>query len=119
MVDVYKRQVVCCACGITAQTRRLALGAVSYTHLFDNLFAVASTTECTGLIPAAPEEAPEITSYSDIYDIPLANDPSAAVALRTKCKKFAHKTQKGEESDSSGILAFFAYYYEMLRSRLV
>lgn len=41
------------------------------------------------------------------------------VALRTKCKKFAHKTQKGEESDSSGILAFFAYYYEMLRSRLV
>lgn len=42
-----------------------------------------------------------------------------AVALRTKCKKFAHKTQKGEESDSSGILAFFAYYYEMLRSRLV
>lgn len=44
---------------------------------------------------------------------------AARVALRTKCKKFAHKTQKGEESDSSGILAFFAYYYEMLRSRLV
>lgn len=44
---------------------------------------------------------------------------SLNVALRTKCKKFAHKTQKGEESDSSGILAFFAYYYEMLRSRLV
>ena len=54
----------------------------------------------------------EVVEYGYIVCEPV-------VALRTKCKKFAHKTQKGEESDSSGILAFFAYYYEMLRSRLV
>ena len=58
--------------------KKLPYNAEDGRELFDNLFAVASTTECTGLIPAAPEEAPEITSYSDIYDIPLANDPSAA-----------------------------------------
>ena len=57
-----------------------------------------------------------IRSY---YDYRREKEPETFVALRTKCKKFAHKTQKGEESDSSGILAFFAYYYEMLRSRLV
>ena len=54
-----------------------------------------------------------------IYELEFYRENTEVVALRTKCKKFAHKTQKGEESDSSGILAFFAYYYEMLRSRLV
>ena len=58
--------------------KKLPYNAEDGRELFDNLFAVASTTECTGLIPAAPEEAPEITSYSDIYDIHLANDPCAA-----------------------------------------
>ncbi len=45
-------------------------------ELFENLFPVASSMECTGLIPAAPESADEVDSYSDIYDIPLADDPT-------------------------------------------
>lgn len=32
---------------------------------------VASTTECTGLIPFAPETADENAAFGDIYDIPL------------------------------------------------
>lgn len=37
--------------------KKLPYNAEDGRELFDNLFAVASTTECTGLIPAAPEEA--------------------------------------------------------------
>lgn len=47
-------------------------------ELFDEEFAVASATECTGLMPAAPATEPEVRSYSDIYDIPLAKDPKDA-----------------------------------------
>ena len=47
-------------------------------ELFDNLFPVASSMDCTGLIPAAPESSEEVDSYSDIYDIPLADDPARA-----------------------------------------
>lgn len=43
-------------------------------EIFDDLFNVASGMECTGLIPAAPYNADEIRSYSDIYDIPLSSD---------------------------------------------
>lgn len=43
-------------------------------ELFDNLFAVASSMECTGLIPAAPDSSAEVDSYSDIYDIPLSKN---------------------------------------------
>lgn len=43
-------------------------------ELYDNLFAVASTTECTGLIPAAAPEDEPAASYSEIYDVPLANE---------------------------------------------
>ncbi len=43
-------------------------------ELYDELFAVASSMECTGLIPAAPVSAAETDSYSDIYDIPLSSD---------------------------------------------
>ncbi len=46
--------------------------------LFDETFAVASTMECTGLIPAAPESTEEVDSYSEIYDIPLTKDKKAA-----------------------------------------
>ena len=44
--------------------------------IFDEAFSVASTTECTGLIPSAPASGAEADSYSDIYDIPLADDPT-------------------------------------------
>lgn len=46
-------------------------------ELFDQLYGVVSGTECTGLIPAAPHEASEIHSYSEIYDIPLSVDQSS------------------------------------------
>ena len=46
--------------------------------LYDDPYEVASTTECTGLIPAAPASPSEVDSYSDIYDVPLADDPHAA-----------------------------------------
>lgn len=54
-------------------------------ELFDNLFAVASTTECTGLIPAVPGGEPEETaSYSDIYDVPLANEKKPETTPKKK-----------------------------------
>ncbi len=41
--------------------------------LYDNSFHAASMSECTGLIPTAPDDQSEVHSYSDIYDIPLPN----------------------------------------------
>lgn len=58
--------------------KRLPYDGDTQRELFDNLLEVASATECTGLIPAAPESTADATSYSDIYDIPLAADASAA-----------------------------------------
>ncbi|HJD24220.1 MAG TPA: hypothetical protein H9694_08785 [Firmicutes bacterium] len=45
-------------------------------ELYDELFEVASSMECTGLIPAAPESSAEVDSYSEIYDIPLSGSPN-------------------------------------------
>ena len=51
---------------------------VSYTHLEEELYEemmdVASSTECTGLMPTPPVTKRETESYSKIYDIPLAKD---------------------------------------------
>ena len=56
--------------------------------LYDDPFDVVSTTECTGLIPAAPASAAQVDSYSDIYDVPLADDPAAARhSLQTSKKR--------------------------------
>ncbi len=41
--------------------------------LFNDEFTVASATECTGLIPSSPETESQVDSYSEIYDIPLAD----------------------------------------------
>lgn len=41
-------------------------------ELFDDLYAVASSTECTGLMPTPATSEPEANSYSQIYDIPLS-----------------------------------------------
>lgn len=38
---------------------------------YDN---VASTMDCTGLIPAAPASGAEVESYTDIYAIPQPAD---------------------------------------------
>ena len=37
-------------------------------HIFDEEFAVASSTDFTGLIPAAPHTSEEANSYDDIYN---------------------------------------------------
>ena len=43
-------------------------------ELFEDVFSVASTTDCTGLIPAAPDSAAQVESYGEIYDIPLSRN---------------------------------------------
>lgn len=55
--------------------------------IFDESFSVASTTECTGLIPSAPVSGAEADSYSDIYDVPLAKTPADAVHALQSVKK--------------------------------
>lgn len=43
--------------------------------LYEHLNPVASSTECTGLMPTPATEPSELDSYSDIYDIPLTESP--------------------------------------------
>ena len=43
-------------------------------RFFNEMFSVASSMECTGLIPAAPVTDAAADSYGDLYDIPLAKD---------------------------------------------
>lgn len=43
--------------------------------LFDHINAVASSTECTGLIPTPATDQEELDSYTDIYDVPLTDSP--------------------------------------------
>lgn len=40
----------------------------------DDLFSVASATECTGLCYAPPHDDAEVESYTDVYEIPLKKD---------------------------------------------
>lgn len=40
------------------------------SDVFLDLNTVASSTECTGLIPSAPATDEEAESYMDIYEIP-------------------------------------------------
>ncbi len=42
-------------------------------ELFDDIFPVASSCECTGLMPFAVHDESEIKSYGRIYDIPLSD----------------------------------------------
>lgn len=35
------------------------------------LFEVASCTECTGLIPSAPQDSQELSSYEDLREISM------------------------------------------------
>ncbi len=43
-------------------------------ELFNEMFPVSSSTDCTGLIPTAVTEDAELNSYGQIYDIPLSKD---------------------------------------------
>jgi len=49
-------------------------GADKESSLFDSTFFVASSTECTGLIPANPASESEMVSYEEIYSIPLSHE---------------------------------------------
>ncbi len=66
-------------------------------ELFQNLQPVASTTECTGLIPAAPGSEPEMDSYTDIYDVPLDLHPQPA----PKDVKEGHASKKHDRADNT------------------
>lgn len=66
-------------------------------YLYDDLFSVASSMECTGLIPAAPESVSEVDAYSEIYDIPLTKNsvtPDHQIQSNKKAPE-AYKKGKG------------------------
>ena len=44
-------------------------------YLFNDEKQVASSTECTGLMPTPATSEDELESYSQIYDVPLAKAP--------------------------------------------
>ena len=45
---------------------------------YEELYGVASSTECTGLIPSAPLDPAEVSSYQAIYDVPMSKNAKAA-----------------------------------------
>ena len=45
---------------------------------YEELYGVASSTECTGLIPSAPTDPAEVASYQAIYDVPMSKNAKAA-----------------------------------------
>ena len=47
-------------------------------ELFDDLSSVASSMECTGLVPSAPISTSELNAYGEIYDIPLQKNSKEA-----------------------------------------
>lgn len=55
--------------------------------LFDNLFSVASNTECTGLIPGTAVSDAELDSYSEIYDIPLSKNKNRNITKHFETKE--------------------------------
>ena len=48
--------------------------AVDEEELYEEMMDVASSTECTRLMPTPPVTKRETESYPKIYDIPLAKD---------------------------------------------
>ena len=62
--------------------------------IFDETFNVASSTECTGLIPSAPLSGSEADSYSEIYDVPLTKTPADAVHALQNVKKESDTEKK-------------------------
>ncbi len=60
-------------------------------------FSVASGTECTGMIPAAPVNEAAVESYHEIYDIPLADDPDLACHDMQSAKKTKSNTPNPDQ----------------------
>lgn len=57
------------------QTRKVRdAGTESADEFYSDLSRVASSTECTGLIPSAAYTEDEVDAYAEIYAIPLAKD---------------------------------------------
>ncbi|MCI8624417.1 MAG: hypothetical protein HFG26_12265 [Provencibacterium sp.] len=57
-------------------------------ELYNERFSVMSSTECTGLIPAAPVDEAEADSYQEIYDIPLSHEkPGEQLRQEKKIEK--------------------------------
>lgn len=69
-------------------------------ELFDDSFCIASMSECTGLIPCAPEWEGEIRSYSDIYDIPLCDNLTERRDIMDDRNKFENKNQNKNQSQN-------------------
>lgn len=53
-------------------------------ELFNEMYPVSSSTECTGLIPTAVTEDSEVHSYGEIYDIPLSKDEQKSLKQEKK-----------------------------------
>ena len=73
--------------------------------LFDEQFSVASSTDCTGLIPAAPANEAEAESYGELYDIPLAKKAKDANNHMQDEDVYNTPTSKGgiwEKDDHNG-----------------
>lgn len=65
-------------------------------------FYVASSTDCTGLIPSAPVTENEVDSYNELYDVPLAKDPKDAHnhmqdIRKTKSSLFQTKSETNQK----------------------
>ena len=54
--------------------KKLPVNPDTDQFMFENTFPVVSSTECTGLVPAAPDSTAEVDGYTDIYDVPLAKE---------------------------------------------
>ena len=55
--------------------RKRTLGPVDTDVSIFDTDCVVSTTECTGLTPAMVLDEEEVDSYTEIYNIPLSDDP--------------------------------------------
>ena len=56
------------------ETPNMPVDPYDEEELYEEMMAVASSTECTGLVPTPPVTNPEVSAYSEIYDSPLSKD---------------------------------------------
>ncbi len=68
-----------------------------YPFEVDELSAVASSTECTGLVQAVPEDEDEAESYRQLINVPIK--PYKNKATR-KCKNGDKRARSGNKSDN-------------------
>ncbi|BCI60561.1 hypothetical protein [Solibaculum mannosilyticum] len=67
-------------------------------QIYNEMFAVASATECTGLIPTPPVNKSEADSYTDIYDIPMTkSEPDHGLQSIKKTTENVGNKQKNKQ----------------------